>query len=683
MTATSQAPVVLVADDDPVMRTVTVEALEQAGFAVHEAETGRAALEVFERCRPDLVLLDVMMPEMDGYAACAEIRARPSGERVPILMMTGLTDDGSIGKAYDVGATDFAVKPINPIILVQRLRYMLRGSQILNELAATRDAALAAVRTKSEFLATMSHEIRTPLNAVIGMAGLLGSMPMGEEQRGYVATIHQSGEALLGIINEILDFSKIESGTLALEHIDFDLRPAVDNVIELLAERAAVKGLELTYLVRYDVPDEFRGDPGRLRQILSNVVGNAIKFTEEGEVAVRVVLVKEDQDYAAVRFEVSDTGVGIAPEGRSRLFQSFSQLDGSFSRKFGGTGLGLAIARQLTEHMGGTIEVESELGKGSTFTFTVRLARRSPNPWPTIETSPSLQGRRLLVVDDHATARTIVAQHAASLGMAVDCVDRGDRGLELMREAAAARRPYELVLLDQQMPGLSGLEVARMIKQDAQLASARTLLLVTVGHRGDAEAARQAGMSGYLMKPVRLAQLRDGLTAVMRTGSGMPAATDRAKPEGDKSFVTSHSLRESRAREQPRVLVVDDNEINQQVATRILQKLGCQADVAKSGFEAVEAIRHRAYAAVLMDAEMPDMDGMQATEAIRQEEQQNQAAGRTCIVAVTANAMKGDRERYLAAGMDDYLAKPLTIKQLGELLARWVPDLKPSGLSVR
>jgi len=675
--ATGQNPVVLMADDDQVIRTVAADALEQAGFAVHEVETGRQAVESFQRLQPDIVLLDVMMPEMDGFAACNAIRGCRAGERVPILMVTGLHDDGSIGKAYDVGATDFIAKPINPIILVQRVRYMLRASQVLQELAATRDAALAAARAKSEFLATMSHEIRTPLNAVIGMAGLLANSPLSQEQQGYLTAIRDSGEALLGIINEILDCSSIESGTLKLETIDFQLRATVDDVIESLAERAAAKGLELTALVRYDVPNEFRGDPGRLRQILRHLVGNAIKFTEQGEVAVRVSLDKDDRTQAMIRFDVADTGIGIAPDGRAKLFQTFSQLDGSFSRKFGGTGLGLAMAKQLTEQMGGTIECESEPGKGSTFRFSIRLERSTSAAPAPAETSSELPGLRLLVVDDHATARMIVAQHALALGMAVDCAENGSQALELLRRAAAAGHPYELALLDQQMPEMTGLQVAQAVRQDPQLRATRTVLLVTVGQRGDTEAARAAGMSGYLMKPVRFDHLRDGLAAVMGAAPAAGGATMESRRESAAPFVTRHSLRESRSGGQPRILVVDDDEINQQVATKILQKLGCQADVAKNGLEAIDAVRGRSYDLVLMDAQMPDMDGERATQEIRKGERGS--APRVRIVAVTANALKGDRERYLAAGMDDYLAKPLTIKQLGDLLKRWLPDRATIG----
>ncbi|ETW95964.1 MAG: hypothetical protein ETSY1_28530, partial [Candidatus Entotheonella factor] len=529
----------------------------------------------------------------------------------------------------------------------------------LETIEQERYKAESANRAKSEFLANMSHEIRTPMNGVIGMTTLLFDTSLTSEQEEYVATLRRSGEDLLVIINDILDFSKVEAGKLDLEIIDFELGTTVEDVLELFAERAQAKGLELACLVSPDVPKRVLGDPGRLRQILNNLVGNAIKFTDAGDISIRATLVELRPDAARLRFEVIDSGIGIAPEAQERLFQAFSQANGSTTRKYGGTGLGLAICKRLVELMGGEIGVESTMGAGSTFWFTACLAVGSaPQANPRHDNDLSSQ-LRVLCVDDNETSRSFLTAQIHAWGVEVDSVGDGPSALARCQPIEHDHVPYDLAIIDVDMPGMNGLELAHAIREIPQLASLPLLFLCPFNQRGIEQVMPEIGATVRVNKPVRQAHLYDGIALAIRRQSVSYSQAPLAPP-GQADTPNQISAK---------VLVAEDNVVNQKIAKRMLEKIGCRVDIVANGHEAVHAIANRAYDVLFMDCEMPEMDGFEATSAIRESESQD--IGRLPIIAMTANAMQGDRERCLAAGMDDYVGKPVRLDDLLAVLQKW------------
>jgi CheY-like chemotaxis protein len=685
---------ILCVDDSATYRYSLKKLLTAEGYEVLMASSGEDALERLSREFVDCVLLDRMMPGLSGLETCKIIKQTPEWRNVPVVMLTATEKRDAIIEGLNAGADDYIAKSSDAEVLRGRVRAQVRRKHFEDENRAIREELhrkdietareQAANRAKGVFLAVMSHEIRTPMNAIIGMTELVLKTELTDEQRDLLSSVMTSAESLLHLLNDILDFSKIEAGKLELDPIDYRLRYALGDVMNALAIQAGTKGLELGCHVAPNVPDALIGDPGRLRQVIVNLVGNAVKFTDKGEVVVSVVVEEQQKNSVSLRFSVRDTGIGIDPAKQKVIFQPFEQADGTMTRRYGGTGLGLAISAKLVEMMQGKISVESTPGKGSTFHFTAHFGLQAQ---PSIDQLPTMaervRGTRVLVVDDSATQRSILQDMLSQFASRVVLVEDGPTALTTMERALSDGEPFELVLIDSEMPGMTGLELTEQIRLRPAHARTSVILLAQSGMRGDAAKWRDLGIASSLRKPVKHSDLLDAilvaLDASSRAERGIRAPTIapgavhtssappglHAKPQGWQR--PARSLR---------LLLAEDNAVNRKFATLLLEKMGHHITVAVNGRECVEMHRAHEFDVILMDVQMPEMDGLEATSAIRSGEK---TSGKHIpIIAMTAEALKGDRERCLDAGCDDYLTKPIRSEELSNALDRWGKVNAPS-----
>ncbi len=654
----------LLIEDNPVdVRLVRERLAEGHGvsFEIESSDRLERGLELLRAGSFDLVLLDLSLPDSTGGETIAHLHRQ--APQVPIVALTGLDDSKTVAEAIKNGAEDYLVKgTFKTEILIRAIIYAIDRKRVRDELVVARDSAIESARLRAEFLANMSHEIRTPLNGVIGMMGLLVDTELSADQREMVEVARASGESLLRIVNDILDFSKISAGKTKLEEADFDLGLAVEGVVVMFDEAAHAKGVALEYMIDGDVARRFRGDAGRLRQILTNLIGNAIKFTAQGTVTIHVGCVSESENESVLRFQIRDTGIGIPLDGQRIIFNAFMQAETSITRRFGGTGLGLAISSQLVELMGGSIGVESAPGGGSTFWFTASFRRQPAADGAGID-HLHFERVRVLVAESSPNSARMIGEHLAAWKMRASEVVSSAQALAALNDAMAGGDPFEIAIIDLRLPESGGLALARTIKDNPRLANIRVLGLYALDDRPSLQQAQAAGVDALLARPLRQSRMCNALAALMATPT-LQLALLAHRP---RRSIKSRAAAEIRCR--TRILLVEDNLINQQVAMRMIERIGYQADAVDNGRSALEILAHSHYDLILMDCQMPEVDGYTASREIRRREG---ASHHTPIIGLTARALAGDREICVRAGMDDYLSKPVMPEDLCEIIDKWV-----------